>query len=468
MFLQPIYNIATTCKILMPFLVRHKQRDPVASFDRKTGYLLWQLAWPLILANLGIPLLGLTDSFAAGHLDNASHLGAVILGANVINIIFWGLGFLRMGTTSLVAQAIGRYKRYHEAYVIFVRALVLACCLALAIWLITPLIGYYGLDLIGATEQVNALARTYFFIVVCSAPFHLSNLVTTGWFVGTGKTRSMLYMTIVITFSNIILNLIFVFVLKLGVQGIAGATVIAQIIGFTCFTVPTFLKGARIYKLPTFASILMRESLVQLYKMNLDLWLRTIMLMAGLFLINIIAAQLGDVALATTGVLMTFFLIGSYVLDGFAVASESLAGKAYGAKDISNMVPIARTTFIISAYIATLISFVLIAITPMLIDFITHLELVQNLAMDYYLWVCLLPLSGVWCFVFDGLFLGCAKTRALRNCMLVSTVIYAILAILFSFLWGLHGLWASIHIFMWLRALTLAASFTSLLESIKT
>ena len=88
-----------------------------------------QLAVPMIIANISTPLLGLVDTAVMGHLDSARFLAAVALGGIIFNFIYWGFGFLRMGTTGLVSQAFGEQIRV-EVQAVLLRALLLAGVIA--------------------------------------------------------------------------------------------------------------------------------------------------------------------------------------------------------------------------------------------------------------------------------------------------------------------------------------------------
>ena len=67
-----------------------------------------QLALPSIVSNITVPLLGLVDVAIVGHLGAASYIGAIAVGGMLFNIIYWLFGFLRMGTSGMTSQALGR------------------------------------------------------------------------------------------------------------------------------------------------------------------------------------------------------------------------------------------------------------------------------------------------------------------------------------------------------------------------
>lgn len=84
-----------------------------------------QLAWPIILSNLSVPLVGVVDTAVVGQLSHPRYMAAVAVGAIIFSSVFWVFGFLRMGTTGFVSQAYGRNDQ-QELSVAFLRAILLA------------------------------------------------------------------------------------------------------------------------------------------------------------------------------------------------------------------------------------------------------------------------------------------------------------------------------------------------------
>ncbi|MEM7072724.1 MAG: MATE family efflux transporter [Pseudomonadota bacterium] len=422
---------------------------------------LWRLAWPLMISNLGAPLLGLTDSFVAGHLGSVSDFGAVILGANLMSILFWSFGFLRMGTTALAAQASAMPE---QSFLVLIRALLSALAIGLFLWIVAPIAGWLILPHLGVSSAVVDASERYCLIVLISAPFYLVNLAVAGWLIGTSQTPRMLVMTIVITGVNILLDLVLVFGFGAGIAGIAAATVAAQITGTMLIAVPLLVQQQRKHGWPLPSIILERTALLALFSMNGHLWVRTVVLMLALSVPNILAGRLDDTLLAANGLLWTLFILVSYFIDGFAVASETLAGKAHGQRDSASMIAVTRTSMILSWWMAIAMAVLLALFGSLAIFHITPLEPVQELALAHFWWVVMLPVSAVACFVLDGLFIGAGETRALQGAMLISVAIFIPVILVMAALFSLHGIWASLHIFMAVRAFALARRWPKLIK----
>ncbi len=184
----------------------------------------------MVLSNITVPLLGIVDATVIGHLDNAWYLGGVALGTTMISVSFWLLGFLRMATTGLTAQAYGKSAQ-HEMAQIFIQGIVMsvgfACVFILAQYWISSAIFHLST----ASHEVKHFGQQYFSIRVWSAPAALTNYVILGWLLGVQNSRVPMWMVVVTNVANIVLDCWFVIGLGLKVEGAAMASVIADYVG---------------------------------------------------------------------------------------------------------------------------------------------------------------------------------------------------------------------------------------------
>ena len=100
---------------------------------------IWRLAWPIIISNVTVPLVGAVDVAMMGQINDPAFIGGVGLGMMLFNAIYFGMGFLRMGTTGLVAQSQGEGAAAQITR-IMIRGLVLAFAIGIGIILATPVI----------------------------------------------------------------------------------------------------------------------------------------------------------------------------------------------------------------------------------------------------------------------------------------------------------------------------------------
>ncbi len=420
-----------------------------------------RLAIPLILSNLSIPLLGLVDTAVVGHLEHAYYLGAVALGALIFSFIFWGFGFLRMGTTGLIAQAFGE-ENSPEIHTTLVRASLLALLCSLLILLLQYPIGQLAFYLLDASDEVEHYAHQYFTIRVWSAPATLLNYVLIGWMLGMQNVRGPLVMLLVTNFTNIVLDLWFVIGLGMTVDGVAIASVMAEYIGCAVGLVLTFKLLKRHPARWQWQNILQRHKLRRLLTLNSNIMLRTLCLIFTLAFFTAQGAKMGDLILAANAILINFQTLMAYALDGFAHAAEALVGRAIGKRDRQALKSAIYTAALWSLGFALLFAAFYALAGQWLIRQLSDIEAVRAVANEYLIWSIFMPLVAVWGYLFDGIFIGATRAREMRNTMLFSTLLIFFPAWWLLQPWGNHGLWAALMLFMAARGALMAWSFRQL------
>ena len=288
------------------------------------------LAGPIILSNISVPLVGAVDTAVVGHLPEPQSIGAVALGALIFSFLYWGFGFLRMGTTGFIAQAYGAgdWRGLSET---LSRVLLLALALGLLTIVIAwPLIDFV-LYLIDSSVGVESLAADYAYIRIWSAPAVLCVYAFTGIFIGMHNTRGAFVLQLVLNICNMLLDVLFVLGFGWGVEGVAAASVIAEYLamGVGFYLLRSQIKSA--FERFDRARLLEREALARLFTANSNIFIRTLCLLFAFSYFTAKSASQGEVILAANAILLHLQSIMAYGLDGFAHAVEALAGSAYGA-----------------------------------------------------------------------------------------------------------------------------------------
>ncbi len=421
---------------------------------------VWQLTGPIMFANLSVPLLGAVDTAVMGHLPEAFFLGAVAVGATIVHFIFWGFGFLRMGTAGLAAQAYGA-KDGLEIRVVLARAGLLGVGLGAALLLLQWPIAQIGLTLFEASGQVENLAETYFFIRIWSAPAVFVNYAIVGWFIGVQNTRAVMILQVFMNGLNIILDLWFVLGLEWDVAGVAAATVIAE---FTALALGVLMVRRELRRIPgSWQGMNLRDAdkIRQLVAINRDIFIRTACLMFAFAFFTARSAKLGDNTLAANAILLQFQQFLSFGLDGFAHAAEALVGGAVGAKDRRTLRLAVKICGLWAAIIAVAYTLVYAVGGSVIIGWLTDLEAVGALSGEFLIWVIISPIISVWSFTLDGVFIGATRTAEMRNGMIISLAVYLAAVFALQPVLGNHGLWLAFTIFMAARAVTLAIVYPS-------
>lgn len=413
------------------------------------------IALPMIASNLTIPLLSLVDTAVVGHLEDARYLGGVALGSSLISLLFLLLGFLRMSTTGLTAQAFGAQDA-NAMRTSLLQAAVVALGLAVLLLLqhpaVMPLVQLFSNAGVDVLEQ----AGIYFHIRIWSAPAALLNMVLLGWFLGLQNARYPMWLLLWSQSVNIVLDLLFVPVLAWGVAGVAAASVIAD---YSTLLLGLYLlrRVWRQQRLGTVKLLQLNQlsGYGRLFALNRDIFIRSLCLQLVFVFIAFRGAAFGDNVVAANAVLLSFLMLVSYALDGFAYAAEALTGKAVGAKDHSEL----QLLFTILAQWGLLLgltfSLLFWLCGPALITLLTSITEVQHTAAVYLPWLIALPLVAVWSYLLDGIYIGATQASSMRNSMLLSFTGFALCYALAQSA-GNHALWFALCVFMLLRGLTLA------------
>lgn len=418
----------------------------------KTDHRILQLALPSIVSNVTVPLLGLCDVTIMGHVGGAAHIGAIAVGSMIFNVMYWLFGFLRMGTSGLTSQALGG-RRMGETVALLCRSLLVGMLIGLAIVVMQVPLGRVAFAVMRPTADVAALASPYYSVCVWGAPAVLGLYGLTGWFVGMQNTRTPMLIAVGQNVVNILLSLLFVLAWGMGVRGVALGTLIAQWAGFLFAASLLLLRYGRLLRRHPVGLADVVSRLGRFFRLNLDIFLRTVCLVAvNLYFTSAGAAQ-GALTLAANTLLMQLFTLFSYVMDGFAFAGEALGGRAYGAGDAERLRQTVRRLFGWGTAVMLLFTLVYWLGGTAFLGLLTTDGAVVRAASRYLPWAVLIPVAGMAAFVWDGVFIGLTLSRGmLTSCFLAALAFFALWFGLSPVL-GNHALWLSLLVFLSLRGL---------------
>ncbi len=415
---------------------------------------IWAIAGPAILANSSEPMLGLVDTWAIGHLPSPVHLAAVGLGSVIFNYLLWSLGFLRMGTTGMVAQARGR-KDAAGLVTTVIRSCALALLFALLLLLFHEALLLASLRIMSPPEAVASITAEYFRIRIWSSPATLLSYAIVGVLFGMAKVRAILYLQLLLNFTNAALNLVFVIGFDMGVAGVAWGTLIAQwltalvsirvLLGLLDIPLlQTRLVASTTWRLRQFSSLMF---------VNGFIFIRTIFLMTALAMIMRVAGNLGPAEMAASHIMMQFLLLISLGMDGFAHAAEALAGAAWGARDRAAF---RRWVLLTSAWaLAAAVFYMLLfgLLGNSIAALLTDLPSVRALVAGLLPLLVALPLVAVWCYQFDGVYISATAAFPMMVTMGLAFAVYLAVLTPLTEQQGLWGLWLAVLIFMGARGL---------------
>jgi MATE family multidrug resistance protein len=425
-------------------------------------------AWPIMLGQASIPLVGIVDTIVIGRTGDAVALAGVALGAMIINLIFWSFGFLRMGMTGLTAQADGSGER-DEVDALLLRGLIIGGTIGLALLVLQFPLSQLAFALLAGGEGVTAEASDYVTISFFGAPAALAVFAITGWMFGLGKTRHALALQVVMNVTNIALDVWLVWGLDMGVRGVAIGTMAGQWVALAAgIILASHLAGfnpvALARKLGK-VRLLDPAAIRKLFEVNRDIMIRTIALLLMFTWFTNAGARLGATTLAANHVLMQFVSVAAFVLDAFAFTAESRVGNAIGARSRPQFLRAIRLTseFCLCAGVALALLFWFGG--GLAIEAITTDPQVRAIAGQLLPFAAAVPLLGVLSWMLDGIFIGATRGKALRNAAIAATTLYVGVDILLRPL-GTNGVWIALLIAYLLRAAALGLAFPSLMRSL--
>ena len=421
-----------------------------------------RIALPVVLSNATVPLLGAVDTAVIGQLGQAAPLGAVGMGAVVLATLYWAFGFLRMSTSGLAAQAQGAADM-PERSAVLLRALLVAVAAGLALIVLQWPLFAAVFAVAPASAEVEGMAHTYLAIRIWGAPATIALYALTGWLVGVERTKGVLVLQLWQNGLNILLDLWFVLGLGWGIEGVAVATLIAEVTGLGLALwlardalTPAVLRAG-------LARLWDRAALRRMFTASRDIMGRSILLQLSFTSFVFLGARFGDVTLAANQVLLQFLEITAYALDGFAIAAETLVGQAMGAKALGEVRRAGRISMQWGYGGAVLLALSFALFGGQIIDLMTTAPEVRVASRAYLWWLAAAPLIGVASWIYDGIFIGALQTGAMLWTMALSVVVYiAALAVLIPAM-GNHGLWAALMVLNAARGITMRAAYPGIL-----
>ena len=425
---------------------------------------LFKLSIPIFFSNIAIPFAGLIDTGLMGHLGNAKFLAAISIATSVITMILWSFGFLRMGTVGLVAQASGR-KDYNEINLIFIRNLFLAFFIGLLIIFFRVSILFLISHFFPTSEETFALINNYITIRILSAPAELVIYVLTGFYLGLQKTKISSLLISIFCVVNSILSVIFVINYDLEITGVAAGTVIAAYITVIIFlTLAFFQLKNKVRSKITFKKIFHLPKLLQLFNINFDIFIRTILLTFAFLWVTYQGSKLGENYLAINSILMQFIILSSFFLDAYAFSTEAVIGYTIGKKSKSFFLTAVSNSFQLSIISGFIISLIYLLTFQLIINELTDLDYLKFLAFNYIFWIIIIPPIASVCYQFDGIFIGASQAAEMRNGMIISVLLFISTSHFLVSKLGNHGLWLSLLFFMIIRSITLNYYFNRILK----
>ena len=350
-------------------------------------------------------------------------MSGVVIGSMLFDILYWNMGFLRVGTAGPCAQAFGRRDKdgMMEPFVQgAITALVTAVLILAVQWLFIKGAFYF----LNCSPQVQETASRYFFIRIWAVPAALQLFVFRGWFVGMQNTMFQMVVDVSINVIHIIASYLLAFHTPLGFNGIAWGTVIAQWSGLALSLSLMFIRYPDLLPHISVKSSLMRSKMKKFFKLNGDNFIRSALMLVVYCGFTILATEFGDVQLALSSVMMKLLLLYSYFVDGFAFAGEALTGRYIGERNGFRLRRIVLSVFRWGAVIGLAFTFLYVIGGKWMVSVFTSDTAVIEASTQFIFWLYLMPLVSCVAFIWDGIYVGATESSALRDSMLIASALF--------------------------------------------
>lgn len=416
-----------------------------------------RIAGPSILANITVPLVGMADLAIAGHIGDATYIGAMAIATMLFDLLYWNMGFLRVGTGGFTAQAYGR-RNFREAMEVFSQGTGTALAIAAVILILQHAYIETALAITDGSPEMEKMTKEYFRIRIWAAPATLSLFVFKGWFIGMQNSISPMVVDLTVNTVNIVASILLAVNAGMGFSGIAAGTLIAQYSGLL---LSAFIMAKYYRKLLPYIDF--RKSMVigkmkRFLKVNSDLLVRSSCLLAIYSGFTVLSENYGEVQLSAGAVMMKMMLLFSYFIDGFAYAGEALTGKFIGSGDRISLKKMSKALFVWCFIIGTLSTAMYGFAGDDIFRLLTPDPTVIDASSEYMHWLLIMPIISCMAFTWDGIYIGASASAPIRKCMLLSMAGFFLTYYAGRmFMPGMHALWAGFAVHLAVRTLYLTA-----------
>ena len=415
---------------------------------KKRQRAILRIALPAIVTNITTPILAMVDLAIVGRLGSATYIGAIAVGSSIFNMVYWLLNFLRAGTSGLTAQAVGAGQDSRRDD-LFYRGTIIGVTMGLLALLLSPLIATIFIPFMEADAATSALAEEYFLVVIWGAPAYLATSAASGWLLGNQNSVATLNIAILTNVANIALSVFFVFAIGMKIEGVALGTASSQWIG--CLYSLWIIRRKYSPRFSRFRTVFARGEISRFFRLNFDIFMRTLCLVAVTLWFTRTGAKMGADILAANALLMQLFMLFSFFMDGFAYAGEAIAGKEFGAGNLRALKVLETDLMKWGIVLATVGMIVYFLAGELILGLLTAEEGVKAVAGDYMPWAVTIPLFGFMAFIYDGIYIGLSLTRRLLLSMLMAMTMFFLTYFIAYTFWGNHALWLAFSLYLLTR-----------------
>jgi putative MATE family efflux protein len=407
------------------------------------GKAIWKLSIPTMIAMLIQVVYNMTNIFFIGKLNNADMVASIAICMPIVMVIQAFGNIFAMGGASLISRLLGEGRKEdanHAAALSFWASAILCVAASFVIFLNLDAV----LRLCGASENTLEFCKTYMSIMLIGGVFVGLQMTSGGLLRAEGATTSSMIGMISGSVLNMILDPIFILVLRMDVAGAALGSVIGNAAGF-CYFMFFYLRKKSIISIAPRNIALKKYYFSNIFKIGIPASLDNILMSVGMAIANVIAAGFSDDVVASTAVCMRLTSIGIMLTVGMAQGCQPLMGYNYGSGNIKRLFETIRKALLNATTICFTIAILLFIFASAWIKFfITDINVVSIGTKLVRIMVVAMPFMGIQ-MVLRTLFQSIGHSIAALVLTLGRQGLFFIPALfIFSALWGLNGFMCAI------------------------
>ena len=357
--------------------------------------------FPIVIGTFFQQIYNTADSIVVGRFVGKEALAAVGGSVNqIVNLVVEVFVGLTSGASVIVAQFYGAKdkknlnKTLHTSYAF---GIVTGFVVAVVGLLVTNTV----LELMKTPQELMADSRLYLHIYFCGMIFNIIYNMGASILRAVGDSRRPLYVLMVTCGLNIVLDILLVVIFRLGVMGVAIATVSCQ--GISSILVTAMLmKEHPLFQLKLREIRFYRASLNSVLRIGIPAALEATMYTIANLIIQVFVNELGTDTVAAWGTFAKIDAVYWMVVNAFGISITTFVGQNYGAGKVKRMRKSVGICLGMSYAGAILVSGALYALAGPLYRLFTTDENVVRIGVDmmhfllpsYFMYVVIGILSG--------------------------------------------------------------------------
>lgn len=422
-----------------------------------------KLAIPALVAGIAEPLLSITDTAIIGNIENnaTESLAAVGIVGAFISMLVWVFGQIRSAISSIISQYLGANK-LKEIKSLPAQAITIVVVLSLFVIAISYPFSEIIFRFYNASGIILTYCVDYFNIRIFGFPFTLFTFAVFGVFRGLQNTYYPMIIAITGAVLNIILDYLFVYgsadvIPAMYIKGAAYASVIAQITMALIAAILLYKKTSIRLKIV----LPVHPEIKRLLGMILNLFIRTLALNLALYFGTAYATSYGKEYIAAYTIGLNLWLLGAFMIDGYASVGNILSGKLLGQKEYKMLIALNKKLLKYAFVLGIVfIIFGLVFYKSIGTLFTKETAVLEQFYLVFWIILAMQPLCAMT-FIFDGTFKGLGEMKYLRNVLIFATLIGFIPSLmLFDYLdFNLYAIWIAFTVWMFFRGIFLFFKF---------